>query len=452
MPTPRTTREGDTNDSDARRAWHVERSVHPGSRELLERDAGVFFHQALSSPCLDVVVGADGSTLTLADGRELLDFHGNSVHQVGFGHPRVAGAVAEQIRALPFCTRRFTNEVSLRLAERLVGVAPGKLRGNARVLFAPGGAQAVSMAVHIARSATGRTRVLSMDGSFHGATLGVSPIGGERVADAGLDHSEPAPVHVRPPMDPGCERCEGGACSGDCAEDIVERLRSEGDVAAVLTEPVRATTVASPPAGYWRRLREACDETGTLLIIDEIPTGLGRLGTLFASDRFGIEPDLVVMGKGLGGGIVPMAACLGRADLNEGVSPLRERSVGHFTHEKSPVGAAAAHAVLDVLEEEKLLDRAEGAGASWQASLERAFAGESGVAEIRRIGLMLGVVLAGPGARDRAERVMLASIDRGLSYKVGGAGVLVLAPPLTVTEQELRRATEILVEAYDATA
>lgn len=437
------TREGDTNTTAIRSAWEAGRGERSG---VLARDAAVFFHQALSTPCLDEIVGARGGTLTTGDGRRIFDLHGNSTHQIGFGHAKVVEALAAQARELPFCTRRFTNARAVELAERLVSLAPPPLTGNARVLFAPGGTQAVSMAVHIARAFTGRSAVLTMEGSFHGASLDVAPLAGERVAE---DHEVPPPggsLHARPAFDPDCGGCTGGRCDGKCVESIVEQLERRGDVAAVLMEPARTSTVAAPPASYWQDLRSACDRTGTLLIIDEIPTGLGRAGKLFASEALGIRPDLVTIGKGLGGGLVPFAACIGRSDLNDGgVIPLRARSVGHFTHEKSPIGSAVAMAVLDVILENDLPSRAALLGESWAASLESALADDPGVQEIRRVGLMVGVVLGGDGARERAERTMLTAYDRGLNFKVGNGQVLVLHPPLTVSEEELAEITRILV-------
>ncbi|MCG8564647.1 MAG: aminotransferase class III-fold pyridoxal phosphate-dependent enzyme, partial [Desulfobacterales bacterium] len=149
--------EGDTNLSPNRRAW--EKTLDTPTRDLLLRDARVFLHQSLSSPCINALAACRGSWITDLSGKSFLDFHGNSVHQVGFGHPRVTAALETQLTRLSFCTRRYTNEPAVELAEALVALAPGELN---KVLLAPGGTSAVGMALKLARLATGRHKTLSM--------------------------------------------------------------------------------------------------------------------------------------------------------------------------------------------------------------------------------------------------------------------------------------------------
>jgi len=154
--------EGDVNLSPARAAWNAQRDA--ATRALLEEDARYFLHQSLSTPCLNVLAGANGSTLTDMQGRKFLDFHGNNVHHAGFGHPRIIEAVRAQMEALPFCPRRYTNVPAIRLARRLVELAPGDLN---RVLFAPGGTSAIGIALKLARAATRRHKTISLWDSFH---------------------------------------------------------------------------------------------------------------------------------------------------------------------------------------------------------------------------------------------------------------------------------------------
>lgn len=434
--------EGDQNLSQARAIWGGE--IGEG-RELVDRDADAYYHQVLSSPCLDQIIHAQGATITTADGRELLDFHGNSVHQVGFAHPHVLEAMMTQAQRLSYCTRRYTNDRAVELAERLSGMAPGSLRGDSRVLLTPSGSAAVGVALKIARACTGRYKTIAFRDSFHGATLDSAGVGGQELFHRGMGPLLPGVTHVSPPCDHDCAHCGMGRCDSSCACAIEWALRERGDIAAVIAEPVRATTVKRPPPSYWQRVREACDRHGTLLIFDEIPTSLGRTGTFWASEQTGVTPDLIVLGKGLGGAVYPQAAVVGRARYNElGQTPVRELALGHYTHEKSPIGAAVALATLDVIESERLVERAAVVGARWREKLIMALSGRPGVREIRQVGMMLGVQLHDPAVADRA---MYESLRRGLSYKVGGGDTLALFPPLNIQEHLLDRATSILAES-----
>lgn len=257
--------EGDSNLSSHRRAWQ-DTQLDEETKDWLARDEKAFLRQSLSTPCLNVLKGAAGVICSDLQGREFLDFHGNSVHQLGYGHPRVVEAVEKQLRTLPFCPRRYTNIPAIELAEKLGAIAPGALN---KVLFAPGGTSAVGMAVKLARMATGRFKTISMWESFHGASLDAISLGGESLFRQNIGPLLPGAEHV-PLADP--YRClwnpggECGSCDLRCALYIEYVLEQEGDVAAVVAEPIRCTSVNPPPPGYWQRVRRACDRHGTLLI------------------------------------------------------------------------------------------------------------------------------------------------------------------------------------------
>lgn len=430
--------EGESNLSARRRQWR-EQQVSAASRHWLDADAEVFLHQSLSTPCLDVLGGAKGAAIENLDGRQILDFHGNSVHQVGFGHEHVIAAVKRQLDTLPFCTRRYTNETAIRLAQKLAALAPGDL---GRVLFAPGGAGAMGMALKVARAATGRHKTVSMWDSFHGASLDAVSIGGESLFRQDIGPLLPGTEHVPPPDPMHCPFACGERCNLKCAEYVGYVLDKEGDVGAVISETVRSTPYV-PPRDYWRIVREACDRHGTLLILDEIPTALGRTGKMFACEHYDIVPDMLVIGKGLGGGVYPLAALIVREHLN--VSP--DRALGHYTHEKSPVGCAAGLATLEVIEDEGLLERAGALGSSALARLRTIADGDPRVRDLRGVGLLLGVELEPEEGQDvatLAEAVMYACLARGLSFKISMGRVITLAPALTISEQELGQGLNIL--------
>jgi 4-aminobutyrate aminotransferase len=367
-----------------------------------------------------------------------MDFHGNSVHQVGHGHPRVIEAVKRALDTLPFSPRRYTNESAVALARRLARLGGGDLD---KVLFAPGGAEAIGMALKLARLATGRHKTISMWDSFHGASLDAISIGGEALFRSGIGPLLPGTEHVQPCDPRHCRFGCGGACDARCADYVEYVLEKEEDVAAVIVETVRSTDVQVPPRAYYEKLRAACDRHGALLVLDEIPVSLGRTGTMFAFEPYGIVPDMVVLGKGLGGGVFPMAALIAR----EGLDVAGERALGHYTHEKSPVGCAAALATLDVIETEDLLSRARKLG---ERALSRLRALRSpAVVDVRGIGLLLAIELADP---ETAEAVLYRCLSQGLSFKIGQGKVIVLAPPLIIQEQDLDRALDIVEAAIAA--
>ncbi len=443
--------EGESNTSAARANWAAS-NTGERSRPLLERDADAFMHQSLSSPCVNTIAKAQGIWIEDLDGRRYMDFHGNSVHHIGYGHPRLVAAIKDQLDVLSFSPRRFTNEVSVQLAERLGKLAPADLN---RVLFTTGGSDAVEVALKIARAATGRFKTLSFWDAFHGAGFGASSVGGEATFRS----------HIAGPLTPGaehvapfaCYRCPYGHpgpenCGLACASMVDYVLEREGDVAAVIAEPMRAVPQIPPP-GYWQKVREACDRHGTLLIFDEIPTGLGKTGKFFSFDHDGVVPDICVVGKSLGGGILPIAAAIAREDLNV----CGEFAIGHYTHEKNPVTARAALTTLDIIEDEGLVERSARLG-DYAMNRLREFASACPIAgDVRGRGLMFGVEIVSDketrtAAPELAEQIYYKCLDKGLSFKISQGCVLTLSPPLTIAREDLETALTIVETAISETA
>jgi 4-aminobutyrate aminotransferase len=425
--------EGDVNLGDARAAVQRE-YIDAETRALLDEDARWFLHQALSTPCLNVVERAEGIYLIDTAGRRIMDFHGNTVHQVGYGHPRVIEAVTRQLATLPFSPRRYTNRAAIDLARRLAELAPGQLN---KVLFAPSGTAAIGMALKLARHATGRHKTLSMWDAFHGASLDAISIGGEAIFRRDAGPLLPGTEHVPPPALASRFFGDDGHAHERLADYIDYVLEVQGDVGAVIAEPVRWTTLEAPPADFWPRVRASCDRHGALLIFDEIPSCLGRTGTMFACEQFGCVPDMLVLGKGLGGGVFPMAALIAREDLDVAA----DRALGHYTHEKSSVGCAAALATLDVIRDENLLERSRDIGARGLERLRTMQTARPAIRAVRGLGVSFGVEVADAAL---AETLMYSCLTNGLSFKVGGGNVLTLCPPLTITEAELDAAMDIL--------
>jgi 4-aminobutyrate aminotransferase len=443
--------EGESNTSEMRRRW-LEKSIGPKSAPLLKRDAEAFLHQSLSSPCVSTIAKAQGIWIEDKDGRRFMDFHGNSVHHLGYGHPRLVAAIKAQLDALPFAPRRFTCDPAVELAEKLAEITPGNL---SKTLFTTGGSDANEVALKIARAATGRFKTISFWDAFHGAGFGAASVGGEATFRS----------HIAGPLMPGaehvapfaCYRCPYNhagpdVCGLACAKMVDYVLEREGDVAAVIAEPMRAVPYVPPP-GFWKAVREACTRHGALLILDEIPTGLGKTGKMFAFEHDDIVPDIVTLGKALGGGILPIAACVVRPELDI----CGDFAIGHYTHEKNPVTARAALTTLEIIKDENLVERSAELGAYAMERLQNSLADCPIVGDIRGRGLMFGVDIVADKAtrevgKDLAERIYYRCLEAGLSFKISQGSVLTLSPPLTIAKDDLDRALSIVETAIHGQA
>ncbi|WP_411062969.1 aspartate aminotransferase family protein [Vibrio rotiferianus] len=436
--------EGDVNTTPARQAWNASMDDER-TQALLKRDSEVFLHQAMSTPCLDTLEAAEGIYIQDANGKKYMDFHGNNVHQLGYGHPHVINRVQEQIAKLPFSPRRFTNETAIECAEKLTQICGGELN---RVLFAPGGTSAVGMALKLARHITGNYKVVSLWDSFHGASLDAISVGGEACFRQGMG-----------PLMAGVERIPPAASYrgafpvadgsdvhyADYLEYVIEK---EGGVGAFIAEAVRNTDVQVPSKAYWKRIREICDKHNVMLIIDDIPNGMGRSGEWFTYQAYDIEPDMLCIGKGLGGGLVPIAAMVTKDKYNTA----EQISMGHYTHEKSPIGCAAALATMEAIEQDGLLDKAKSDSQFMREKLLEMKAKYPVIGDVRGIGMLWGIELvtdheSKARAYDEAEAVLYQCLNNGVSFKVSQGNVIQLCPPLIITREQLTEALAIFEEA-----
>ncbi len=441
--------EGDINTTPARDKWNKS-IADQDTQSLLKRDSDVFLHQAMSTPCLDSLAGAEGIYLQDTSGKRYMDFHGNNVHQLGYAHPHVIKKVQEQIAKLPFSPRRFTNEIAVQCAEKLTEICGGELN---RVLFAPGGTSAIGMALKLARHITGNYKVVSLWDSFHGASLDAISVGGEACFRqgmgplmAGVERIPPA-VSYRGafPLHNDSSNDSGDVHYADYLEYVIEK---EGGVGAFIAEAVRNTDVQVPSKAYWKRIREICDKHNVMLIIDDIPNGMGRSGEWFTHQAYDIEPDILCIGKGLGGGLVPIAAMITKDKYNTA----EQISMGHYTHEKSPIGCAAALATIEAIENENLLEKAKNDSQFMRDELLRMKEQYPLIGDVRGIGLLWGVELvtdreSKQRAYDEAEAVLYQCLSNGLSFKVSQGNVIQLSPPLIIARQQLKQSLAIFEQA-----
>jgi 4-aminobutyrate aminotransferase len=231
-----------------------------------------------------------------------------------------------------------------------------------------------------------------------------------------------------------------------CANYVEYILEKEGDIAAVIAEPIRSTPCIPKPE-YWQKIRQACDRHGALLVFDEIPHALGRTGKMFTFENYNVIPDIVVIGKGLGGGVLPLAAMIARENLDVAGN----RALGHYTHEKNPVVCAAALAAIGYIEKHNLVDHARQLGDYSLKRLKDMKQRHAIIGDVRGLGLFLGIELVKDRqtrerAVEEAEAVMYAALSRGLSFKLTMGNIMTLTPALTVTEQEMDAALDIIEE------
>lgn len=389
--------------------------------DLTARDARVFFHQHGSSPCLSALTAAEGVWLIEEGGRRLIDLHGNTSHHIGYAHPRLIAAVGRQMTELTFSPRRYANEPATLLAENLTARFRG---GRSKLLLATGGSDAIEIALRLARIATGRAGIIALEGSYHGHGFGAFSLSSARL-DSRLGSPLPDIRHITPYWR-----------SADQMLAELEQALQQG-AAALIAEPMRSNCRV-PPDDLWAEAASLCARHGAKLIFDEIPSGLGKTGRFFAHEHFGVVPDMVVLGKALGGGLLPIAAVLADSALD--VAP--ELAIGHYTHEKNPVTARAALTTLQIIDEEGLVARAADLG---RYAADRFMA--TGVfSGLRGLGLLRALELS----TDTAEAMVEAARCRGVSTTVKDAASLGFSPPLTITRAEIDFAVDRLTAAARA--
>jgi 4-aminobutyrate aminotransferase / (S)-3-amino-2-methylpropionate transaminase / 5-aminovalerate transaminase len=403
---------------------------------------------------------AEGATVTDVDGNVYLDFAG------GIGVMNVGHSSAAVVRALRDQAERFSHvcfsvvpyESYVTLAERLIRLSPGKFAKKA--LFVNSGAEAIENAVKIARHATRRPGVLCFEDGFHGRTLLALSLT-SKVAPYKLGYAPFLPDVLRVPYG-YCYRCAYGlqypACGFACVDELEQRFTRHADpdtIAAVVVEPVLGEGgFVVPPLGYLSRLAALCRRHGILFIADEVQTGFGRTGRLFACEHEGVEPDLLVTAKSLAAGM-PLAAVIGRADLMDG--PV-EGGLGG-TYGGNPLACAAAHAVLDLLESGDLLRRSETIGARIEAAAREWEKTCPLIGDIRRRGAMVGIELVTDRqtrepAKHEAKEIIRLAAARGVILIAAGTfgNVIRFLTPLTIADEELDEGLTVLSGCFAAVA
>jgi ornithine--oxo-acid transaminase len=381
---------------------------------------------------------AKGSYLYDSTDRAYLDFHtGEGFASLGHNHPDVRSVLQATLAAdLVDGVQLHYSPLAGMLAEALSQRLPDGLDA---VFFASTGAEAVDSAMKFARAATGRPRLISCESSFHGVTLGPLSLVGDEFFKEGFG-----------PLLPGCERVPFGDL------DSLEAQLSGKDVAAFVVEPIQGRMVTLPPDGYLQGAQELCRRYGTMLVIDEVQTGLARTGRWFALEQWGLEPDFVLVGKALSGGCMPVAAMVTRREIyQKAVGTLERCYVHQSTFGRNRLSMAAGLATLRIIERDRLLENAERMGVLLRDGLAELQSRYEMIKEVRAAGLMIGIELGAPSARvARLNWRLIHMASEGLfpqliviplhrdhrviTMAAGKNDVIKLLPPLTLSESEAR--------------
>jgi 4-aminobutyrate aminotransferase/(S)-3-amino-2-methylpropionate transaminase len=408
----------------------------PRSRELAARLAKV---ESRNVTCLEAPAPifwqrARGANVWDVDGNRFVDLGGGfGVANVGHAHPRVVDAIAHQSDQLLHAMGDVhPPDVKVALLEALVSRFPGG--EPARAVLGCSGSDAVESALKTAMLATGRSGVVAFEGGYHGLGMGA--------LDATWRRFFREPFEARLPGRTVFARY------GDADDVARAAAASAHPVGAVLVEPVQGRGGERvPPRGFLRKLRQLCDREGWLLIADEIYTGFGRTGRWFACDHEAVVPDLLCVAKGLASGM-PISACLGRAEVMDAWPASRGEALQTQTFLGHPPGCAAALACLEVLDQEKLVERAAQSGAAALELLRRELVGRERIRDVRGLGLMIGVECDRPETVQRAVR---AALSRGVILIPSGddGRVISITPPLCIEREALVAALAILVECLE---
>jgi 4-aminobutyrate aminotransferase len=408
----------------------------PAARAVIERDHRV------TSPSLTrvyplVVKRGSGAVIEDVDGNRFLDFNaGIAVNAAGHAHPQVTEAIVAQAEAcLHYCSSDFYHPVYADLCERLAATSP---MPNSRTFLANSGTEAVEGALKLARHHTRRPNVIAFYGAFHGRSLGsLSLTSSKAKYRSGFGIVTPGSYHAPFAFD-------GELTGADYIEQVLfQRMTEPGDVAAVFVEPIQGEGgYVVPPAGWLAALRDLCDEHGILLVMDEVQSGVGRTGLMWACEHDGVVPDIITAGKGLASGL-PLAALIARDDIMQWAPGKHGSTFGG-----NPVACAAALATLDLVER-GLADNAARVGAQLLAGLRDLSDRQPMISGVRGRGLMIGFDVTD---HDTAEAVEQACFERGLLVLTCGQRGLRMAPPLVVNGAQADTALAIVADACEAVA
>jgi 4-aminobutyrate aminotransferase len=442
--------------------WHFDDRVVPDLRtplpgpnaaSMLQRDEQ-YVSPSYTRVYPLVCARGSGAVIEDVDGNLFLDFTaGIAVNATGHCHPKVVAAIKDQAdKLLHMSGTDFYYQPQIDLAQKLAEIAPGP--SPKRVFFTNSGAEAIEAALKLARWHTKRSRVISFFGAFHGRTYGAMSLSGSKLVHRkGFSPLVPDMHHV--PYPRGCESCElpGSVCA--CVrvieETVLKRTAPPDEVAAIFVEPIQGEGgYVVPPAGFLPALREMCDKHGILLVTDEVQSGFGRTGKMFASEHWGVEPDIICMAKGIASGM-PLGAIVAKRSVMDWPPGSHASTFGG-----NPVCCRASLATIELLQEEYIENAAQ-RGEELRAGLRQLREAIPRLAQVRGLGLMTAVDLVNPErpqlphpqARDA---VIQAAFEKGLLLLGCGESGIRFCPPLCITSQQVQTALRLFRTALSGIA
>lgn len=407
----------------------------------------------VSDPPPMVLKSAKGARLKDPDGNEYLDlFGGYAVANVGHGHPKVIEAICAQARELIHCTSAFCNPVRANLMQKIAEIAP---KGLNRILLGVTGTQANEVALNLSTTRSNKKEIIAFHGGYFGRSNAMLAISGTARIRARLG-IEPRAHFVPYPY---CYRCSFGGCDNPDECEVIDYIKEMlsspasgvGNVAAIFAEPILGSGgVVVPPDGFLRKLSQACKEHDVLLVLDEIQVGFGRTGLMWASEYDEVVPDLMTIGKGIGGGL-PVSAVLGREELMNFWEP----DIHTTTFLTNPLIHSAAIAAIEVMQEEQIWKNSAELGKELLNTLISELDGHALVGEIRGKGLYVGIEMVNDKkkktpAKEEVKKVQSQAKEMGLVLGLAGyyGNVIRICPPLTITRLELETALEKLIYIF----
>ena len=412
-----------------------------------------------------IMVQGQGMRVTDSEGNSWIDANGGYASvNVGYGRQEIAEAAYEQMRQISYFPQRAANPPTIRLVAKLAQITPGSL---SRTFLCSGGSEAnetalkIARAYHHRRGENNRHKIISRHGSYHGATAGVLWLGSaEGTVLSDYDPPYPGVLHAPQPNSYRCEYESSNAseCATRCATAIEELIQTHGaeTVAAVIAEPVTSGPGAIVPGDeYWPRLREICDRYGVLLIADEVITGFGRTGKMFAIEHWNVVPDLITMAKGMCSTYLPLGATIVRQEIADEFTG-EGRCFQHvFTAAGHPVAAAVGLKNIEIIEREKLVENAREVGAYFRGHLQALQEKHAMIGDVRGIGLMLSMELVAdrkskarfPVEQKIPQRLIAAFKKRRLLLRSHGNVIVNLSPPLCITRQDIDEIVALIDES-----
>ena len=413
-----------------------------------------------------IFVSGEGVHVTDANGKTSIDgMSGLWLKNVGYGRKEIADAAYEQMLGLTYMPLGTTTEPTIRLAEKISQIAPGDMT---RSFFTSGGSESVETAIKLCRAyfkrvgEPTRTKFISRRGSYHGATMGALALGGSHLYPK-LDYEPlmPGVFHVPQPLPYRCEY--GGQTPEECAElcvNAVEEMIKFQDpetIAAVFAEPISSPLGCVVPGdNYWPRLREICDKYGVLLVADEVITGFGRTGKMFATEHWGVVPDMMTVAKGITSGYIPMGGCITRGEISDAFVGSVKSSFKHvITFGGHPVAAAAALKNIEIMENVGMVTNAAEQGTYLLDGLKEMKEKYHIIGDVRGLGLFCGMEIVAdretkeyfPSEADVAGRITSGFAENGLLLR--GGDRMNVAPPLCITRGEVDDLINIMDKVFD---